>query len=646
MRGKGTNIISNIKISLRFVQSSKEFNIFGLNIFIMKKSLLLGLFCLIYFNCAAQNFKYAFVTDTHIGTATGEEDLRRTVADINAQKDIDFIIVTGDITEMGTNEELKLAKEILSGLTKKFFIIPGNHDTGWSESGGVSFIKEFGNDKFTFDYNGYRFIACASGPYVRMSDGHIPRDASVWLDAILKKTPSTMPIVFINHYPIDNSLDNWYEATDRLKKKNIQYAICGHGHQNKAYNFEGIESTMGRSNLRAKDSIGGYNIVNMTKDTVYFSVKKPMQQLLPSWRKIALKPFVHQSLKTYERPDYSINQKYADVKEIWTYHSNANVVNTPVYTDKLAIFGNSLGWIEALDFKTGKKIWSFKTAGAIYSSPVIKDKLVILGSGDGFIYALNHNTGKLAWKVKTANSVLGSPIIEGNKVFIGGSDHTFRALDITTGKTIWKFEEVEGTIVGKPLIYQNKIIFGSWGRHLYALDLNSGTLIWKWNNGNGNRMFSPAMVTPVATNGIVYIAAPDRFLTAIDAKSGEALWRNKEATVRESIGLSADSTTIYGKTMQDEIVAYQTQATDPGIKWRLNAGFGYEHVPSMLIEKDSKVFFGTKNGTVYAFDPKQQKVLWAHKIDNSMVNTVNVVDGNTVLMSTMDGKVSLLKQQK
>jgi len=605
----------------------------------MKKLFLVIIISILIFPVFAQNFKYAFVTDTHVGSPTGEEDLRRTVEDINKQKDIDFIVVTGDITEMGTNDELKLAKSILSQLNKPFYTIPGNHDTGWSESGGVNFIKEFGNDKFTFDHNGYRFIACASGPYVRMSDGHIPRDANVWLDQVLKNTPKDMPIIYLNHYPLDNSLDNWYEATDRLKKYNIQYAICGHGHNNRPFNFEGIEATMGRSNLRAKDSIGGYNIVSMTKDSVFFATKKPNQELLPVWRKIALKKFINDERKKYERPDFSINNKYPATKALWTYHSNANVVNTPAYSSTLAIFGNSIGLVEALNRKSGKKAWTFNTKGAIYSSPIVTNNVIILGSGDGNIYALNATNGKQIWKTETPNSVLGAPIVHGENVFIGGSDHSFRALNIKTGKEIWKFIEVEGSIVGKPLIYQGKIIFGSWGRHLYALDIKTGNLLWKWNNGQANRMFSPAMCTPVATNGIVYIAAPDRYLTAIDANNGSTLWRNKEATVRESIGISADSTLIYGKTMQDEIVAYKTQATDPGVLWRLNVGFGYEHVPSMLIEKDGKVFFGTKNGVVYAIDPKNQKTVWAHKIDNSMVNTVNVVDGKNILVSTMDGKV-------
>ena len=285
----------------------------------------------------------------------------------------------------------------------------------------------------------------------------------------------------------------------------------------------------------------------------------------------------------------------------------------------------------------------FKTKGAIYSSPAIAGNLVVMGSGDGSIYALQVNTGKQVWKLETKGAVLGSPVIENNVVYIGGSDHHFRAIDLNTGKQLWAFKDVQGAIVGKPLLYEGKVIFGSWDRHLYALNQSNGGLLWKWNNGHPNRMFSPAMCTPVAHNGIVYVAAPDRVLNAIDANKGISLWRNKEATVRESIGISEDGTMIFGKTMNDEVVAYTSQATDPGVAWRLNMGFGYEHVPSMLIAKDKQVFFGTRNGVVYAFDPELRKTVWAHKIDNSMINTVNVISKNEVLVATMDGVVTLLE---
>ena len=60
------------------------------------------------------SFRFAFISDTHIGSPNGsaEEDLRRTVRDINSMSDIAFVVLTGDITELGTNEELKLAKQL------------------------------------------------------------------------------------------------------------------------------------------------------------------------------------------------------------------------------------------------------------------------------------------------------------------------------------------------------------------------------------------------------------------------------------------------------------------------------------------------------------------------------------------------------
>jgi outer membrane protein assembly factor BamB len=55
------------------------------------------------------------------------------------------------------------------------------------------------------------------------------------------------------------------------------------------------------------------------------------------------------------------------------------------------------------------------------------------------------------------------------------------------------------------------------------------------------------------------------------------------------------------------------------------------------------LLFGTRNGVVYAVDPTLKKVNWAHKLDNSMVNTVRPIGKKKVLISTMDGKLALLQ---
>ena len=293
--------------------------------------------------------------------------------------------------------------------------------------------------------------------------------------------------------------------------------------------------------------------------------------------------------------------------------------------------------------KTGKPIWTYETKGAIFSSPVIMGNKVIFGSADWNIYCLDLAKGSVIWIAPTGGPVLGSPLIVKESLFIGSSDHSFRKYDPANGALLWKYGELKGPVVSTAVVYDDKVIFGAWDLNLYALNFYTGDIVWKWNNGSTVRNYSPASCIPVVQDGVVYVVAPDRYISAIDAVSGQTLWRNNDATVRESIGQSEDGKWIYGKTMQDTIVGYHASRQKQDASWKMKVGFGYEHVPSMLIEKNKQLFFGTRSGVVYSVEPLGNKIRWAYKIDNSMVNTVRVVNGSSLVAATMDGKVVLLE---
>src|SRR5665647_2787343 len=59
--------------------------------------------------------RFAWVSDTHVGSDRGADDLRATVADINSQSGLSFVLVTGDITEMGSFDNLSLANRSWTG---------------------------------------------------------------------------------------------------------------------------------------------------------------------------------------------------------------------------------------------------------------------------------------------------------------------------------------------------------------------------------------------------------------------------------------------------------------------------------------------------------------------------------------------------
>jgi len=289
-------------------------------------------------------------------------------------------------------------------------------------------------------------------------------------------------------------------------------------------------------------------------------------------------------------------------------------------------------------------MWEFKSENRIVGTPAASNGVVVFGSADKKIYGVNAKTGKLCWECPAKEAVLGAVTIDNRIAYIGASDHTFRAIDVNTGKLRWEYTDVKGYIETRPLIYEGKVIFGAWDNNLYALDKESGRELWKWN-GNLTRMhFSPAAVWPVAANGKVFITDPQRAMTAIDANSGKKIWRTFQSTVRETIGLSADKMRLYSKTMQDSVVCFSTEGNVPKQIWATDVKFGYEHAPSMLVEKDGVVFGSTKSGVVFALEAFSGKLLWKHKVGNSLISTVVPLSATECVFTSTSGEVGILKQ--
>jgi outer membrane protein assembly factor BamB len=151
--------------------------------------------------------------------------------------------------------------------------------------------------------------------------------------------------------------------------------------------------------------------------------------------------------------------------------------------------------------------------------------------------------------------------------------------------------------------------------------------------------YSPAGVWPVASNGCVFICDPDRATTAIDLNTGRQLWRTYQSKARESIGLSKDGKRLYLKTMMDSIVCYAATGKGPQELWATNCGFGYEHARVMLVEKDGVVFTTNKDGLIIALDGKSGRLLWKHKVGNTLINTVVPLSAHRLIFTNEAGLV-------
>jgi len=588
-------------------------------------------------------FRFAWLSDTHVGSTTGEQDLRAAVRDLNSLTGLSFVVHSGDVTEYGSREQLRLAKEILDGIKIPCHIIPGNHDTKWSESGATDFPRIWKEDRFVFEQGGFCFIGLHQGPLMKMGDGHwAPQDVR-WLAETLKKLPKDQPIIFVTHYPIDDGIANWYVVLDLLKKYNTQVVLC-HGHANGDFVFEGVPGVESRANLRGDAPVGGFNLVEIKDGKLSVSEHDIGQQTKPPWHFVVLQQHDYAGdTNQYRRPDFSVNSRYPYVKALWTYNTGYTIASSPAIWKDLAIVGDASGAVYALSLKSGKVQWTFKTQNAVYSTPDVSGDLVVLASTDGSVYALRASSGKEVWRCATARPIVASPRIAESMVYLGSSEGNFRAIDLASGKPVWQFDGLAGFVETKPLVYDGKVIFGAWDGYLYALDAKTGKLAWKWKGDKPGTLLSPAACWPVAANGKVFIVAPDHKMTAIDAKTGGQIWRTGAYVVRESIGLSQDQTRFYVRAVNDFFYAFSTAASHPDKVWELNAGFSYDINSAMLVEKDGIVFYGTKNDLIFALDAKTGTIKWEHKLGAGVMNTVLPLSSTQVLTTDSDGKVALVQ---
>ncbi len=594
---------------------------------------------------ATGSFRFAQLTDIHLSPNNPKpaEDLKRSVEQINTTPGIDFVLVTGDLTEEGDRATMLLVKSILDQLKVKYYVILGNHETKWSDSGCTAFSDIFGGERFEFEHKGFLFLGFNSGPLMRMAYGHVVPQDITWMKQEMNKAGKDKPVILVTHYPmLDGDIDNWYDVTDAVRPYNIRTFIGGHYHRNRLLSYDGIPGILTRSNLRDKDGIGGYGIFDVTPDSI-ITYEQRIGEPMKRWAALSLtKPYYDRSGKAVKYPSFAVNEEYPQVKADWLVQTGAGIYCSPaVWKDKVYV-GDDLGFLTCYTLKSGQKLWNFQSGKRIVGTPDVADGVVVFGSADHNIYGLDARTGKERWRVTAGEPVLGAVTIEKGVAYIGASDSTFRAIHIKSGKVLWSYAGIKGYVETKPLIEGNKVIFGAWDNTLYALDKTNGKELWKWTGGLTRMHFSPAAVWPVAAHGKVFITDPQRAMTAINLETGETVWRTFQSMVRETIGLSADKKRIYSKTMNDSVVCYSTIGDVPKKLWASNVGFGYEHAPSMQMEKDGIVFSSTKEGLIFALEASTGQVLWKHKIGNSLINTVIPVSRHQVLFTATGGEVGRL----
>jgi outer membrane protein assembly factor BamB/predicted phosphohydrolase len=587
--------------------------------------------------------RFVILTDIHVMPGTeSSEQLKAIVQEINLG-DSEMVIITGDLSNQGSDEELRNVKSILDELKVPYYIIPGNHEMNWSESAGQTFATLWGDDKFIFQKGKFLFVGINTGPFMRMGDGHIKQEDLRWLRRELdNRMKPGMKLLFFAHYPLAEGLDQWYLATEILQKYNTVAAFCGHGHQMNLLSFDGIPGIMGRSMVLRGENIPGYNLIELSQDSIWVTEKiaKEPKGVPAIW--FALQnPSPMLLLSSSPMPEYTVNTLFPDISPVWQYSDTASVFTGPIVVgDTLVIYGNSSGWIKAIGVPSGTILWEKLLDGPLYSTPALTNQHTIIAADPGGnIWCFDVMNGNIIWQKNTGAAIVAPPLVDGAHFYLGTGKNGMYKMKVADGEIVWSFNDVSGLIQAMPALHNNRLVFTAWDTHLYCLDSQTGKLIWKWNNGKTAPLLSPGNVVPVIQNNTVFIVAPDRYMTAISPENGQQLWRSAKHQVRESMGHSAKNNMVFAKLMNDSVIAVSTQTPGMETKWVKDAGFGYDHNPCPVLSIDNIIYTATRNGLIISMREVDGEIRWKHKVGNSSINFFFEGESKYVWFTTTDGNI-------
>lgn len=607
----------------------------------MKTLLKITLLFLFTSSVFPQPFQFGWITDLHIGSKNADTDLISVVQDINSKKEITFVVATGDITESGKEEDLNAAKKILDGLTVPYFIIPGNHDIKWSTTGGEYFSTLWKDDKFVYKYQNSVFIGLNSAIAWRGGGGHVSPEDLHWLDSVLTATPNSKEILFFAHHQLDKEVDNWYKVTNALAKKNVVEIFAGHGHANRVYNFNGLPGVMSRSALTAKSKSWGYTLVDDEKDSLFF-YEVTKDSIYKRWHAVEKKRYDYSAFDSTDFENYS-------AQIVWKKSLHSTLVAPITVSGSNILAATKKGQIFFFD-ENGKQLWTADLGAEVLSKPVIVNTVAIVGTMKGDLFTLDLRNGHVI-QVIGIDDPITSPIstmeitYEGEKstaLIFGTASGKLFAYELQSLNLLWSNSDASAMIESKPLIQNGKIIFGCWDTYLYCVDAATGLLNWKWNI-NPVFNYSPAASPLVSDRKNVFFATPDKAITAVDLLLGKTSWRKTNYDAWESIGISNDKKQLYVKSQNDKF--YILSALNGKKLQSIDLKFGLDTGPIQPLQIDGTIYFGGKNGIMYAingdgtFAPQ-------FFMGTARSHSLQGLEDNRIAASNMDGTLVVFQAEQ
>lgn len=572
----------------------------------------------------SDTFSFIQITDLHVGEGVVpdgralESDLRQLIAENGASSD--FIIATGDLTDLGKKEEFTEARRALSNCGMRVHTVVGDHD---QRAGGPwepnhlkpeNYVETFGALNYSFLHKGVYFISydCIFG--------NQEFEPSAWLVKELESLEKDRPIILLPHRPLTNVFFK------TLKRFPIKACISGHWHSSRLFESQQIFHATCPSL-----SFGGIDF-------------SPRSYRVFHWDGAEL------SAETFplSKPASGVVNADPNLKTLWSSRlGGKTLLGSPIVSGEQILVasmkesGRGKGFLESFNLKTGAPNWKSELPTSVKNSPQLSGNNVIAVTVTGEVFAFDLASGKTKWTQSLGDPserwVYSAPAIRNGRVFVGSAGW-FSALDGETGKELWKLQldKTQGwsdwiSSPASPAVDETRVYVGFlWrGGSIAAADQKTGEVIWKSSSSD-----SPISPLVLDGEGSLFYNSNAGSLVSLNAATGEVLWRfplgqgwSPAAPLPsgDRIFVSSGSGTCFAvdrKTGQ-KIWEWECSGND------LSAGHPYRRVGKAIFSSprifENRILVGGADGSLVLLDPKNGNVVRKAKLGQTIHATPAVL---------------------
>jgi outer membrane protein assembly factor BamB len=195
---------------------------------------------------------------------------------------------------------------------------------------------------------------------------------------------------------------------------------------------------------------------------------------------------------------------------------------------------NGLGFVSAIDERTGGILWQVRPGGPLRGAPTVTNGTIYVMSQDNQIYSLKEADGSLNWSQAASLEIAGvfgsaSPAVGQGTVVAGFSSGELNAYRYENGRMVWQ-DALQRTSIrtsvsslsdidADPVIDGGQVIALGQGGRMVALEITTGQRMWELNIAG--------ISTPWLAGDWIFVVTDDAKLMCIQRQNGHIRWINQ-----------------------------------------------------------------------------------------------------------------------